>query len=67
MTQLKTKKQMEREQRNKIALLVFKEVESTCMGSMNQKCIEAARRLKKQYGYEVGSITIYKLVKNEKH
>jgi hypothetical protein len=66
MTVLKTQKQMAREERNKFAIQVFKEVERTCMGSMNQKCIETARRLKKQFGYEVGSITIYKLVKNDK-
>ncbi len=63
MTILKTQKQIAREERNKLAIEVFKEVERTCTGSMNQKCLEAARRLKKQYGYEIGSITIYKLIK----
>lgn len=64
MTILKTPKQREREERNRLALAIYKEVQTTCVGTMRQMCIETARRMKK-HGYAMHEVSIFKLIKKQ--
>jgi hypothetical protein len=64
MTILKTDAQIARDERNKLAIEVYRQVNATCVGSKRQKCMEASRRLSANYGQEVHFFTIYKLIKD---
>ena len=64
MTILKTDAQIARDERNRLAIEVYKQVDETCIGSKRQKCMEAARRLHANYGQELNYFSIYKLIKN---
>lgn len=64
MTILKTDAQVAREERNKLAIETYKQVNATCIGSKRQKCMEAARRLHANYGQEMNYFSIYKLIKD---